>query len=108
MHKKYIYTMYIYSKCDKMCKMGEVCYGYPMGMLWVSYGVGSKMTRCWFEMGSKTIVEWLQNDSRMAVERVWNGGGAAVRNTKYTFLCFLIRNICVCHFFCVTLQPICE
>ena len=45
MHKKYIYTMYIYSKCDKMCKMGKVCYGYPMGMLWVSYGVGSKWGR---------------------------------------------------------------
>ena len=45
MHKKYIYTMYIYSQCDKMCKMDEVCYGYPMGMLWVSYGVGSKWGR---------------------------------------------------------------
>ncbi len=34
----YIYTMYIYRKCDEMRKMGEVSYGYPMGMLWVSYG----------------------------------------------------------------------
>ena len=37
--------MYIYSQCYKMCKMDEVCYGYPMGMLWVSYGVGSKWGR---------------------------------------------------------------
>ena len=38
--KKYIYTMYIYRNRDKKCKKGEVCYGYPMGMLWVSYGKG--------------------------------------------------------------------
>ena len=30
--------MYIYSKCEVCAKKRQVSYGYPMGMLWVSYG----------------------------------------------------------------------
>ena len=48
---KYIYTKYIYSKCEKMCKMSEVSYGYPMGMLWVSYG------EVWYRSGVKYRIE---------------------------------------------------
>ena len=33
----YIYIVYIQCK-RKMCKKGKVPYGYPMGMVWVSYG----------------------------------------------------------------------
>ena len=32
--------MYIYSKCAILRIFGVVSYGYPMGMLWVSYGAG--------------------------------------------------------------------
>jgi len=45
--------MYIYSKCAKMCKIGKVSYGYPMGMLWVSYGVISILSGCWW------VIVWL-------------------------------------------------
>ena len=38
MNKKYIYTMYIYRKCDELCKKGSLSYGYLMVILWVSYG----------------------------------------------------------------------
>ena len=34
----YIYTVYIYSKCYKMRKISDLCYGYVMVMLRVSYG----------------------------------------------------------------------
>jgi len=33
--------MYIYSKRDKMCKKVALSYGYPMVMVWVSYGIVS-------------------------------------------------------------------
>jgi len=39
--KKYIYTMYIYRKCDDLCKKWSLSYGYPMVILWVSYGIVS-------------------------------------------------------------------
>jgi hypothetical protein len=39
--------MYIYRKCDKKCKKVEVSYGYPMGMLWVSYGKVRWLAGCW-------------------------------------------------------------
>ena len=38
MNKKYIYTKYIYRKCDEMCKKWRLSYGYLMVILWVSYG----------------------------------------------------------------------
>ena len=31
-------------------KKVQVCYGYLMGMLWLSYGIGSKMTRNRFDI----------------------------------------------------------
>ena len=37
-NKKYIYTMYIYSKYAILCKKGQLSYGYLMVILWVSYG----------------------------------------------------------------------
>ena len=39
--------MYIYSKCAKMRKKGVLSYGYPMGMLWVSYGAGRYLAGKW-------------------------------------------------------------
>ena len=39
--------MYIYSKCTILCVFGGLSYGYPMGMVWVSYGKGSIRTRKW-------------------------------------------------------------
>ena len=41
LNKKYIYTMYIYRKCDDLCKKWSLSYGYPMVILWVSYGIVS-------------------------------------------------------------------
>ena len=41
-NKKYIYTMYIYSKRHENDKKSCLSYGYPMGMVWVSYGAGSR------------------------------------------------------------------
>ena len=37
--------MYIYSKCDKNAQNGLLSYGYPMVILWVSYGAGSCQSR---------------------------------------------------------------
>ena len=37
----YIYTMYIYSKSDILCRNRHLSYGYPMGIIWVSYGIVS-------------------------------------------------------------------
>ena len=34
-----------------MCKISEVSYGYPMGMLWVSYG------EVWYRSGVKYRIE---------------------------------------------------
>ena len=39
--KKCIYTMYIYRMRDILCKNGQISYGYPMGIVWVSYGRSS-------------------------------------------------------------------
>ena len=38
MNKKYIYTMYIYSKSAILCKKWSLSYGYLMVILWLSYG----------------------------------------------------------------------
>ena len=35
--------MYIYSIGTKKCKIDKVSYGYPMGMVWVSYGAHSRL-----------------------------------------------------------------
>ena len=32
-----VYILRIYSICDVLCKKAQVSYGYPMGMVWVSY-----------------------------------------------------------------------
>ena len=45
MNKKYIYTMYIYRKCDEIAQKGRLSYGYPMVIIWVSYGKGSSRSR---------------------------------------------------------------
>ena len=47
--------MYIYSKCVIFRKNGRLCYGYPMDMLWVSYGVGSKLSRNRLDVGSRDM-----------------------------------------------------
>ena len=39
--KKCIYTMYIYRKRHVFAISGQVSYGYPMGIVWVSYGRSS-------------------------------------------------------------------
>ena len=40
-NKKYIYTKYIYSICSIIAENWAVSYGYPMGIVWVSYGADS-------------------------------------------------------------------
>ena len=45
MNKKYIYTTYIYSMCDVLCKKWRLSYWYPMVIQWVSYGKGSSRSR---------------------------------------------------------------
>ena len=45
--------MYIYSKCAKMHKNEVLSYGYPMGMLWVSYGAGRYLAGKWQVNGRK-------------------------------------------------------
>ena len=42
-NKKYIYTMYIYSKCYNFCIFGQESYGNLMGMVWESYGADSTL-----------------------------------------------------------------
>lgn len=39
--------MYIYSKCVFCAKNGQVSYGYPMVMVWVSYGESRCFARKW-------------------------------------------------------------
>ena len=39
-NKKYIYTMYIYSKRYIFYILRLLSYGNPMGMVWESYGAG--------------------------------------------------------------------
>ena len=39
-NKKYIYTMYIYSKRYIFYILRFLSYGNPMGMVWESYGAG--------------------------------------------------------------------
>ena len=43
--KQYIYIVYILYT-HNFCKKGKVSCGYPMGMVWVSYGAGSFQYRC--------------------------------------------------------------
>ena len=43
--------MYIYSKCAILCVFGGLSYGYPMSMVWVSYGKGCRMIGKWQYIG---------------------------------------------------------
>ena len=38
-----IYTMYIYSKKHKIANGRRLSYGYPMVMVWLSYGISTKL-----------------------------------------------------------------
>ena len=41
--KKSIYTISIYSIKSESTLLGVLSYGYPMGMIWLSYGINSQL-----------------------------------------------------------------
>ena len=51
--KMCIYTTYIYSKRHKSARVRRLSYGYPMVMVWLSYGISTKLVRNWQERGKK-------------------------------------------------------
>ena len=50
-NKTCIYTMYIYIKRHKSARVRRLSYGYPMVMVWLSYGKSTKLVRNWQERG---------------------------------------------------------
>ena len=51
--------MYIYSMYDVLCKKLRLSYGYPMVILWVSYGKGSCRSRLLVLFGGRLNLKWL-------------------------------------------------
>ena len=47
-----IYTVYINKNACFLSMEGSLSYGYPMDMVWLSYGISTKLARIWHYIGT--------------------------------------------------------